>query len=46
VRTSSVFAKGGSREPARPGSKPSNDVKFSTGRRLTFRLIQPLPVQG
>jgi hypothetical protein len=46
VHTSSVFAKGSSREPARSGARPANDVQFSTGRRLTFRLIQPLPVQG
>jgi hypothetical protein len=45
VHTSSVFAKGGSREPAGSGSTV-NDVQFSTGRRLTFHLIQPLPVQG
>jgi hypothetical protein len=51
VHTSSVFSKGGPRE--RPRSTPSaelpagtNDVQFSTGRRLTFRLLQPLPLQG
>jgi hypothetical protein len=45
VHASSVFAKGGPREPARSGST-AKDVQFSTGRRLTFHLIQPVPVQG
>jgi|HubBroStandDraft_6_1064221.scaffolds.fasta_scaffold352855_1 hypothetical protein len=57
VLTSSVFSKGGPRQPPRlaasvespggPGvSVATNDVQFSTGRRMTFRLIQPLPLHG
>lgn len=57
LHTSSVFSKGVPRERSRSassaelrrdpaGSAVTNDVQFSTGRRLTFRLIQPLPVQG
>jgi len=46
VHTSSLFAKGGARKLVRSGARPANDVQFSTGRRLTFRLIQPLPIQG
>jgi hypothetical protein len=46
VHTSSVFCKGGLREYLNSGSGAANDVQFSTGRRLTFRLIQPLPLQG
>jgi hypothetical protein len=38
VNSSSIFSKGDQRE--------HGDVKFSTGRRLTFRLIQALPPQG
>lgn len=56
VHTSSIFAKGGpwvharARAKADLSSEPShsagiNDVQFSTGRRLTFRLIDPLPLQ-
>jgi|HubBroStandDraft_4_1064222.scaffolds.fasta_scaffold148008_1 hypothetical protein len=45
VHTSSLFSKGG---PSRitKGSAAANDVQFSTGHRLTFRLIQPLPLPG
>ena len=57
LHTSSVFSKGGTREYSRRASGTvlqhdsgvpvgSNDVQFSTGRRLTFHLIQPLPLQG
>lgn len=54
VHTSSVFSKGGPRERPKkgPGAESTrnpasaNDVQFSTGRRLTFHLIQPLPLQG
>jgi hypothetical protein len=46
VHTSSVFSKGGPREHPRLGSTVTNDIRFSTGRRLTFHLIQPLPLQG
>jgi len=56
VHTSSVFSKGGPREhprsassaesPPNPtGKTGTNEIQFSTGRRLTFRLIQPLPLQ-
>ena len=56
VHASSIFSKGGSwkypmsisnagpRDPA--GSAGTNEIRFSTGRRLTFHLIQPLPLQG
>lgn len=46
VHTSSVFSKGGPREHLRSGPAAANDIQFSTGRRLTFRLLQPLPLQG
>lgn len=46
VHTSSLFSKGGSRERQRSDSPAANDIQFSTGRRLTFRLLQPLPLQG
>jgi hypothetical protein len=54
VHSSSVFSKGGPREHPRSASiaesprdpASPNDVRFSTGRRLTFRLIQPLPPQS
>jgi hypothetical protein len=46
VHTSSVFCKGGLRGHLNSGSSSASDVHFSTGRRLTFRLIQPLPLQG
>jgi hypothetical protein len=56
IHTSSIFSKGGSRRlstsagnpPPRAsvGSSGRNDVQFSTGRRMTFRLIQPLPLQA
>lgn len=46
VHTSSVFCKGGPREHPRSGSTTARDVHFSTGRRLTFHLIQPLPLPG
>jgi hypothetical protein len=47
LETSSIFAKGGSRERHGASTEPSinhgqGDVRFSTGRRLTFRLVQPL----
>lgn len=45
LHTSSVFSKGGPREHLRSGAA-ANDIQFSTGRRLTFHLIQPLPLQG
>ena len=44
VHTSSVFSKGGPGD-ARSEAGAGNDVQFSTGRRLSFRLIQPLAVQ-
>jgi hypothetical protein len=40
LKTSSVFAKGDN--PARAGR--SRDVKFSTAKRLTFQVAQPLPL--
>ena len=56
VQTSSIFAKGGPHEkhhqamigsgPGAPADGGKKDVEFSTERRLTFRLTQPLPVQG
>jgi hypothetical protein len=46
VHTSSVFSKGGRREHLRSSSTDANDIQFSTGRRLTFLLIQPLSPQG
>ncbi len=46
VHTSSLFYKGGLRENSKSGSRPVNDVQFSTGRRLSFRLIQALSLQG
>jgi hypothetical protein len=57
VHASSIFCKGGPREhrrsassgelpPAPVSSAGTKDVQFSTGHRLTFRLIQPLPLQG
>jgi hypothetical protein len=47
LETSSIFAKGGSHKkygaPTEPSINPGQgDVRFSTGRRLTFRLVQPL----
>lgn len=58
LRTSSVFAKGSSRpKPAGqgnseegalllPGNVAGSDVKFSTARRLTFRLIDALSLHN
>jgi len=56
IHTSSVFSKGGARRfsasagsqspHVSAGSSRLNDVRFSTGRRMTFRLIQPLPLQA
>jgi hypothetical protein len=46
VHSFSVFFKGDPRKNPKPGSGSANDVQFSTGRRLTFHLIQPLPPQG
>ena len=46
VHTSSLFSKGGPREHPGSESGSANDVQFSTGRRLTFRLIQTLPPPG
>ncbi|HTA25942.1 MAG TPA: hypothetical protein VK763_20590 [Terriglobales bacterium] len=46
VHTSSLFYKGGLREYSKSGSRRVNDVQFSTGRRLSFRLIQALSLQG
>jgi hypothetical protein len=55
VQTSSIFDKGGSHEKhnvAMIGSTGAayatgkKDVGFSAERRLTFRLTQPLPLQG
>jgi hypothetical protein len=55
VHTSSVFVKGDLRTDAgmsssselpREPTARGKDVEFSTGRRLTFRPIQPLPIQG
>jgi hypothetical protein len=45
VHTSSVFAKGDSRERPKSAALSSPDVQFSTDRRLAFRLIQALPLQ-
>lgn len=45
LHTSSVFSKGGQGEHLKSGAA-ANDIKFSTGQRLTFHLIQPLPLQG
>ena len=47
LETSSIFAKGGSGEKRSAAAELAidpgqGDVKFSTGRRLTFRLVQPL----
>jgi hypothetical protein len=47
LETSSIFAKGGSHEKHGASVEPAispgqGDVRFSTGRRLTFRLVQPL----
>jgi hypothetical protein len=49
LHTSSVFSKGDPREQPRSAASAelaagTKDVQFSTGRRLTFRLIQPLPL--
>lgn len=46
LHTSSVFSKGGSRSHPISGSGAAYEIKFSTGRRLTFRLVQPLPLGG
>jgi hypothetical protein len=46
MHTSSVFSKGGRREHLLSGTTATNDTQFSTARRLTFRLLQPLPPQG
>jgi len=46
VHSSSIFSKGGPRERLLSGSTGTDDTRFSTGRRLTFRLLQPLPLQG
>jgi hypothetical protein len=47
LETSSIFAKGRSHEKQGASTEPSinhgqGDVRFSTGHRLTFRLVQPL----
>jgi hypothetical protein len=47
LETSSIFAKGGSHKKHLASTEASinpgqGDVRFSTGRRLTFRLVQPL----
>jgi hypothetical protein len=47
LETSSIFAKGGSRKKHGASTEPSinpgqGDVRFSTGRRLTFRVVQPV----
>jgi hypothetical protein len=47
VHSSSLFCKGGARDRfSSEAAAGTNDVHFSTGRRLTFRLIQPVPVHG
>jgi hypothetical protein len=55
IHTSSVFSKGGPREYSRTASHTElppdpegsgHDVQFSTARRLTFRLIEPLTLRG
>jgi hypothetical protein len=46
VHTSTVFSKGRHWLHLNIGSGAANEVRFSTGRRLTFRLIEPLPLQG
>jgi hypothetical protein len=47
LESSTIFAKGGSHKKQVASTEPSinpaqGDVRFSTGRRLTFRLVQPL----
>ena len=54
VHCSSVFSKGGPREYSGAASGAQSprhpvgtaEVQFSTGRRLSFRLIEPLLIQG
>lgn len=54
LQTSNIFVKGSSHEKrslALPGGGKSTgtidgDIGFSTERRLTFRLIQPVPLHG
>ncbi|MGB7584489.1 MAG: hypothetical protein WBM11_06565 [Terriglobales bacterium] len=46
VHTSSIFSKGGSEGSHRSQLSSSDDAQFSTDRRLTFRLIEALPLQG
>ncbi|MGH9499087.1 MAG: hypothetical protein ACRD3L_08075 [Terriglobales bacterium] len=45
VHTSSIFSKGPREHPGSAASAAS-DTQFSTGRKLTFRLIEPLPLEG
>jgi hypothetical protein len=40
IETSSIFAKGGSRENRAPAGASQKDVAFSVDRRLNFRLAQ------
>jgi len=54
IHTSSVFSKGNSQRQSRPLSSSgllhdperTTDIQFSTGRRLTFRLIQSFSPRG
>jgi hypothetical protein len=46
VHTSGVFSKGEPGLNPRSVSSSTKDVEFSTGRRLTFHLVQSLPLQG
>jgi hypothetical protein len=52
IETSSIFAKGGSREERNPAtgaasvaSQKDKDIVFSIGRRLDFRLAQTVDLQ-
>lgn len=53
IETSSIFAKGGSREEHKPASGPPSaarqggdrDIVFGTDRRLSFRLAQTVDLQ-
>lgn len=50
IETSSIFAKGGSREEPKPASPASvgsahEEIVFDAGRRLTFRIAQTVDLQ-
>jgi len=42
LKTSSIFAKAAESTPGTPAGNP--DVRFSTAQRLTFRVLQALPL--